>query len=520
MDKTYVNEIQYEILMLLKERMSLAVSDIAKRINREPQALMREIAELERKGLVSKNERKILEARLTDEARSYVKKGLPEVRLVKALLDLKREGKLPAELSSLRKVILNNYGLSENEYQIALRHLISEGFCSVKEGRLYFERCGIPETFVKLEGTLRRLSTHPIVTDLSMDLVKVLKRRKLVKLKERKEVILSLTDRGRKLLLSNLIEPKKVITRLTPEIIMSRQWDKAIFKEYDLGIEVPDLYPARKHPYMEILDMMKDVLTSMGFEEVKGPYVELEFWNFDALFQAQDHPVRDMHDSYYVKGLGNGSLTDMELIERVKAVHENGWITGSRGWGYKWDLKLALRLILRTHTTAVSARELYKRGEGEYRLFSLDRVFRRESLDPTHSMEFYQLEGIIVSKRLSFKHLLGFFVEFSKLMGLGEPKFKPAYFPYTEPSVEGYIRHPKLGWIEVFPGGLFRPEVLLPLGIKRCRVAAWGIGVDRLAMAILGIDDIRLLFSKDIGFLRSLPLPLRGGIISASSRSE
>ncbi|RLI99201.1 MAG: phenylalanyl--tRNA ligase subunit alpha, partial [Candidatus Aenigmatarchaeota archaeon] len=193
--------------------------------------------------------------------------------------------------------------------------------------------------------------------------------------------------------------------------------------------------------------------------------------------------------------------------------HENGWITGSKGWGGTWDPRRALRLILRTQTTAVSARSLYARGDGEYMLFSLDRVFRPENLDPKHSMEFYQLEGIIVGEKVTFRHLIGFFNEMARRLGLGKVMIKPAYFPFTEPSVEGFIKHPKLGWIEVFPGGMFRPELLLPLGIKKSNVAAWGIGVDRIAMTVLGIDDIRLLFTQDLDFIRNAGVPIIDSLI-------
>ena len=145
--------------------------------------------------------------------------------------------------------------------------------------------------------------------------------------------------------------------------------------------------------------------------------------------------------------------------------------------------------------------------------FSLDRVFRPENLDAKHSMEFYQLEGIIVGRQVTFRHLIGFFDELARRLGLGKVKVKPAYFPFTEPSVEGFIKHPKLGWMEVFPGGMFRPEVLIPLGVRESNVAAWGIGIDRIAMTILGIDDIRQLFSSDLAFLRNMKKPFIGSLI-------
>ncbi|MEM2500102.1 MAG: phenylalanine--tRNA ligase subunit alpha, partial [Sulfolobales archaeon] len=138
---------------------------------------------------------------------------------------------------------------------------------------------------------------------------------------------------------------------------------------------------------------------------------------------------------------------------------------------------------------------------------TIDRVFRPDTPDPTHLMEFHQLDGIIVGARVSFKDLLQFFREFARGLGLGEVRFKPAYFPFTEPSVEGYVKHLKLGWIEVLPGGMFRRQVLEPLGLRGYNVAAWGIGVDRVAMILLGISDIRDLYTDDVREIEKAELP-------------
>jgi phenylalanyl-tRNA synthetase alpha chain len=226
--------------------------------------------------------------------------------------------------------------------------------------------------------------------------------------------------------------------------------------------------------------------------------VDYALWNFDVLLVPQFHPARSETDVFYVEG---AKLPEPEAEVMKKAEEEH-----KRMWGY-WKAEVARRLLLRTHTTVVTARTLYARGGGEYRVFSLDRVFRSETLDPTHSMEFHQLEGIIVGKNITFKHLLGFFEEFSRKMGLGEVFFKPAYFPFTEPSVEGFIKHPKVGWIEVFPGGMFRPEMLRIVGLEDYQVAAWGIGIDRIAMMLLDLEDIRELYTNDLSVIRRIRVP-------------
>ena len=224
-------------------------------------------------------------------------------------------------------------------------------------------------------------------------------------------------------------------------------------------------------------------------------------WNFDVLFQPQDHPAREIHDSYQIKNPRYGFLKDKRLVEKVKKTHEYGWITGSKGWGYRWDADIARRLVMRSQTTAVSARFLSKHKKPPIKMFCVSRVFRPDVLDAKHAMEFYHCEGIVVDENLTFKHLLGMLSEIVKALDIGKVEFKPGYFPFTEPSVEAFVYHPKIGWMEAAGEGLFRPEVTRPLGVKY-PVLAWGIGVDRLAMVKLGVDDIRELHSRRLDFLR------------------
>jgi len=502
-------ERQFRIIEVLSkaDKKVLEVNELSRQLGTDPSALMRDLAELEAKGLIRTSKRYIIKAKLTEEGEKFVKKGFPEERLLKKLLEVGEEVPLSTIFSqSFRE----RAELSTDEVKIAINHLIRLRAIRIERGSVKLA------SKEEIEGILARIRSEREglrkLRDATLsqvdDTVQFFRRRKLIELREKTILEVGLTDKALEMLERGQIRSGIVVTRLTPELIVSGKWRSAIFKKFDLRVDVPTVYPSRKHPYMELLDDIREILASMGFEEVKGPHVELEFWNFDSLFQAQDHPAREIHDTFYLKFPKRGSVSDKDLLERVKRTHENGWITGSKGWGYKWSPEKALKLILRTQTTAVSMRVIYERGEGEYRCFSLDRVFRPETLDPTHSMEFYQLEGIIVGRRVTFRNLLWFFNEFAKKLGLGWVKIKPAYFPFTEPSVEGFIKHPKLGWIEVFPGGMFRPEVLYPLGVKNCNVAAWGIGIDRIAMAMLEIDDIRDLFSQRIDFLREKPVPI------------
>ena len=258
---------------------------------------------------------------------------------------------------------------------------------------------------------------------------------------------------------------------------------------------------------MRFLDEVREELVALGFEEMTGPLVELSFWNSDALYMPQDHPARGIHDIYFVKSPKEGKIVDKDLLKAVKATHENGGKTGSSGWRYEFDEKQAARLLLRSQTTSVSSRTLASKPKIPGAYFTVGRNFRPEKLDATHLIEFNQCEGIVIGENLNFRHLLGLLADFfRKFTGSDKFHFRPAYFPFTEPSVEGFFWHPHLNkWVELGGAGILRPEVTEPLGIK-VPVLAWGIGIDRVFIMKESIKDIRELFSQDIKYLREAKL--------------
>jgi len=226
---------------------------------------------------------------------------------------------------------------------------------------------------------------------------------------------------------------------------------------------------------------------------IQHSFVESGFWNFDTLFVPQQHPARDLQDTFYISDPAmadpprdddtNEPLTD--YWENVKQVHEIGKY-GSLGYRYPWKEDESLRLVLRTHTTAVSAAMLHKlaKNPGPARLFSIDRVFRNETVDATHLAEFHQVEGVIAGYGLTLGDLIGFMEEFFGKMGVKNLRFKPAYNPYTEPSMEIFSWHEGLGkWVEIGNSGMFRPEMLESMGLpKDLRVHGWGLSLERPTM--------------------------------------
>src|SRR5437867_2736429 len=239
------------------------------------------------------------------------------------------------------------------------------------------------------------------------------------------------------------------------------------------------------------------------FAQKRGKLIENEFWNMDALFMPQFHPARETHDVYFVKDPRSSAPIPEPFLSQVAAVHENGGHTGSSGWGYTFDRMRTRRLVLRSQGTAVSARTLAATPHVPGKYFSIARCFRYDQVDATHAPDFFQVEGIVLGPDINFRTLLGLLTLFAREMAQAqEIRFAPAYFPFTEPSVEVHARHPRLGWIELGGAGLFRPEVRLPLNVE-VPVIAWGLGLDRMAMVALEIHDIRDLFSADLEMIRS-----------------
>lgn len=257
----------------------------------------------------------------------------------------------------------------------------------------------------------------------------------------------------------------------------------------------------KSHPITKITNKMKLIMAELGFQEMEGDLIESSFWNFDALFQPQDHPARELADTFYIDGQ-MPLPADKGLVERVRKAHEEGW-------KYKWDPKEAQRAVLRTHTTALSARYVAGIKDGKPRkYFAIGRVFRNEATDYKHLAEFHQVEGIIVWEGAKFTDLLGVLKEFYRKLGFEKIRFRPSFFPYTEPSLEIEVYFEKRKqWLELGGAGIFRPEVSEPLaGVYP--VLAWGLSLERPLMLLLELEDIRDFYRNDLDFLTKTHLDI------------
>ena len=463
-------------------------------------AIMRTALTLQEKNLVTIHANFQNNVKLTVEGEQYAENGLPERKLVQAVvaLDGKTDLKSAAEQA----------GIKEQMVQIALGWAIRKKWAiyNSKENLLQAEDVpvyGCDETLLNFLGDKHHhIANIEELSDDLKDAAEQLKKRKLLTIEPKTSRTVQLTEEGKNVTKQAITAPVE-ITRLTPELIITGKWKSAKLQKYNIEAPVAKNWPGKKHPYLQFLDQVRAKLVQLGFQEMTGTAVETSFFNFDALYVPQDHPAREESDIYYTKDPVQGDLCKPETVEHVKQTHEDGWKTGSTGWGYKYSLESARRLILRGHGTCLSARTLESHDFTVPSLhFSIARVYRPEITDKTHLSEFNQVEGIIIDQNLTLKDLLGVLGKFAKeIAGADKVRFKPDYFPFTEPSVELSAYKEGYGWVEFGGSGIFRPEVTLPLGVK-VPVIAWGLGVDRLFMMRAGLSDIREIFSQDLDWLR------------------
>jgi len=486
------------VLKILAKQKSLGVDAVSAAAKLKPVEVSRAAMYLENKGLVKQTKTKTKHIELDALGKKYTKIGLPEFKFLELV------SKKPISLDQLKK------HLADDEVKFSLGYWKKKGLILFDRGLVKTVPIAKPKTSSENELVKKLASgslAYPNLAPKEKEAVKELGRRKsIIKITEKTAVALEITKLGQEIIKKTSKVSDGRLGKLTKSAIRTGGWKKG-FRRYDVEAPVPRLAVGRPHPYLAFLDEVKQELTNMGFTEMTGPVVESSFFCLDALYMPQDHPARGIHDLYHVKGEAN--LGDYRgHVAEVKRAHENGGETGSTGWQIPFSMSKAKELILRSQGTSLSARTLAAHSdlrEGKY--FSIARCYRPDIIDKTHLTEFNQLEGIVIGKGMNFSQLLGLLASFAKkIAGADKVRFVPGYFPFTEPSVEGFIYHPKLKkWIEVLPAGILRPEVTLPLGITQ-PVLAWGIGIDRLFMVKENIKDIRKLFGDDLKWLREAKL--------------
>jgi len=442
---------------------------------------------LSEKNLANVEKKSIESYSLTDEGRNYLQNGFPERQLLNSFSN-------ETELLKLKKNPLANIGIG---------WMRKKGWISIKDG-IVTKNQTIPVGDDEL--ALQKISKGNF--DIKESLIKELLKRNLIQKEEHNKYIISISFGGTGQLETQL-DLRQDVGTLSRDQIISGSWKNLNLRRYDVTKLPKKAYPGKIHPYQRIIGEMREILLEMGFTELYGDIVQQSFWNFDALFQPQDHPAREMQDTFYLRE----TLPLPKGYEKVKAMHISGGDTSSTGWGGTWKEEKAEQCVLRTHTTSLSIQHLARNPNPPVKAFAVGRVYRRETIDTTHLAEFEQLEGIVMDENVSFANLLGILREFYNRMGFESVRFKPSFYPYTEPSLDAEVYVDGIGWIEMGGAGVFREEVTAPLGIKY-PVLAWGLGVSRIAMLRLGLKDLRLLHKSDVAFLRETPSlrPKKGGI--------
>ncbi len=490
MDSLSPNE--RKILPYLQEK---NVSDIAKKSNLDKVSVTRALAYLENKKII---ELRYLKRKIVDvgvNGALYRKKGLPERRLLNTLNE-----KRIIHLKDLQK----EASLTEEEAKASLGALKKKAMIEIKNEKIVLSAS--KEEISKKTLEEQFIESLPLeyesLSDEQKHALKNLESRKnILEILEEKQTEIIITEFGKKII-STKVKDQNFIETITPDMIQKEAWKGKRFRRYDVLSPVPVMSGGKRHFVNQATDYARKVWTEMGFQEMDGNMLISSFWNFDALFTPQDHSARELQDTFFINK--KIELPENKIVNAVKKAHETG-IPGSKGWNYSWNEEEAKRLVLRTHTTCLSAQTLSKININELpkKFFAVGKCFRNETIDWNHGFEFNQTEGIVIDENANFSHLLGYLKKFAEKMGFEKVRFRPHYFPYTEPSLEGDVwNEERQEWVEIFAAGIFRPEVTQPLLGKPIPVLAWGPGFDRMIMKVLGIKDLREMYKNNINTLR------------------
>jgi phenylalanyl-tRNA synthetase alpha chain len=483
-----LHPIERSILKALDKYDLQTMSNLSVRTGLEIDQIRRGIEWLKFKSLISISESSIIKVRLGSEGAAAIANGLPERRLVNAV----KQGR-----TTIGEILASG-AVKNEEVNAAIAGARRNQWVQLVEGKMVAtaaaEKQSAEEMFL---ANLKNETEIGSMTEEQKKIFEQMKKRpNYIEVKEEKELKISLTDAGRMLLPT--LEEGQAERRLTSEMITSGRWKQTKFSALDVEAPAPAVHPGRRHPLIEIIEEVKEIFVGLGFSEIDGPVVQSGFWNFDALFTPQDHPAREMKDTFYISGQRRAIPATADQKKKVADVHR-------KGWGAKWDAKEAEHIVLRTHTTPVTLQHLANIRPEVGRYFSVGRVFRNEKVSYKHLVEFHQVEGVATAPKASLRDLMGLQKEFYAKMGIKKVKFWPTFFPYTEPSLQSMVYNEKLEkWVELFGMGIFRPEVTEPLGIKN-PVLAWGGGLERIAMLRFGLDDVRELYGNRLAWLRSVP---------------
>ena len=463
-----LHDIEKQIIKLLQSTPNLTEEQLAQETKLSIDQIRRGVEWLRQKKLADVTETTNISYGLGKNGLDALKNGLPERRLV----NLVKDG--PKTFDEIRS------SLQGPDFNAAIAHAKKNNWINIEKTDSG-SKISLKENAVAFpeEHTIALIGAEPngkfsgVMGTVLSSINSLMERPNFIIRHEEKTKTVSLSETGKKIDLE----------KLDSDAI-------------DVEADVPHVHAARIHPLKDTINEIRETFVHLGFSEINGNLSQSSFWNFDALFTPQDHPARELQDTFYLQGLNAKQLATPAQIKNVSNAHK-------KGWRYYWDIQEARKMVLRTHTTCVTIKYLADKKPDEARIFSLGRVFRNEKLSFKHLAEFNQVEGVVVGKHITLRDLMGIQREFYRKIGLTKVKFWPTFFPYTEPSLQSMVYNEKLGkWIELFGMGIFRPEVTKPLGITK-PVLAWGGGIERIAMLKFGLDDVREFYNNNLSWLRT-----------------
>jgi len=468
-----LHPIEKKIINALKETEKLGIEELEQKTDLSADQIRRGIEWLKLKGLADVIESQETKHKLSSAGDEVLKSGLPERKLVNLL----KEG--PKTFDEAKQ------SLSESDFHAAIANAKRNDWIQIEK-----DDSGNTKISLKVQDP-QPSAEEKVLKEINQG---AFDQNALYHDKNQHEKLVGYFRLKKLGLIEEIVNKSKTIS-LTEKAkdIDTSQVDLA---EIDVVASVPVTFVARAHPLKEVISEIREIFTSLGFTEILGNFTQPSFWNFDALFTPQDHPAREMQDTFYIKGYTTDKVASPAQIKQVSKSHK-------LGWRYNWSIEEAKKMVLRTHTTCVTIKYLADQKPDEARIFSLGRVFRNEKVSYKHLAEFNQVEGIVVGKDVTLRDLMGLQQEFYRKINLPKVKFWPTFFPYTEPSLQSMVYNERLGkWVELFGMGIFRPEVTKPLGITK-PVLAWGGGIERIAMLKYGLDDVREFYNNNLGWLRT-----------------
>ena len=506
MTELNLHKIEKKILLSLVKHDKIDIDTLASNTDLSMDNVRRGVEWLKYKGLVSVSINKDSIVQLVsekskddssnnDKTENSVNLTLPERRIVASIGS---KGQKNVTIGDLAKISR----LSNIEFGVGIQNALRNGWLTKAADSLTLtensEKLSDEETLLEKISKQKKMKLSEL-NDQELHGFTLLKKRPgYLRETIEKSFNISLTSEGKKVVPTINIDEQEGIGTITAEILNSGKWKNEKFTEIDVTSPVRSYSIGRTHPLTDIINEIREIFVSMGFSEIEGSTIQSCFWNFDVLFTPQDHPARDMQDTFYISNLTDENI-DPVICKKVSNFH-------TKEWNYDWDIEKSKQTVLRTHTTPVTVKYLSENKLSEGRIFSIGRVFRNEKMSYKHLMEFHQIEGVVIGDTVNLRDLMGLQKQFYSKLGLDKVKFWPTYFPYTEPSLQSMVYIDKLGkWIELFGMGMFRPEVTQSVGITN-NVLAWGGGLERIAMIRYGLDDVRELYDNKLSWLRKQPI--------------